>query len=408
MVTYSYTARDDQGKVVKGTAAADDESDLFNRLSKGGLILTSARVANAISFGKSPESSGGGVRLSQTEVLNFTTQLAISLEAGVPLLTVLKDLGTNSGDKKMRRVMSEIARKVETGTSFKDALTTYRSSFTQLYISIVGAGESTGKLPMVLNDLARMIEWQLELQSKIKEAMIYPIVMFVAMVGVVTVLMTVVIPKFIPMFESLKLELPLPTKIVLGASKLWWLPFVVGGVCWAVYFVTSLTAEGRYKIAKITLKLPVVGDLVNKIALSRFCHTLALSLKSGITVINALGIASEVTGNAYLERAISKAKNYVNVGEKISVSLDKAAKEAGGGFPDLIIRMVSVGETSGSLAETLEKVNQFYDKEVPATIKKIFAMMEPAMIMVMGGVVGGIAVSVFLPLVKVIGGIGGD
>lgn len=405
MANFAYKARDDAGKLVRGTMAAESEADLANRLRTMGYFLTGASLSMTAAKAKDAAKGAG---LNQVDVLNFTTQVAISLEAGVPLLTVLKDLGISSRQKNVKSVVEDIARRVESGCTFKEALSYHHKSFSKLFISIVGAGESTGKLSYALNDLAKLIEWQLELQSKVKEASIYPIILSIAMIGVVTVLMAVVIPKFEPMFKELNVELPLATQIVLGASKLWWLPFVIIGGFASTIFIVSLNPKGKYEIDRVKLKVPVMGDLLTKIALSRFCHTFSLSLRSGVNVFNALGIASEVTGNAYLEKAVSKARDYVNVGERISTALELAGKEAGGQFPDMVIRMINVGEQSGSLSDTLEKVNQFYDKEVPATVKKIFALMEPTMILMMGIVVGGIALSVFLPLTKLITAVGGD
>jgi type IV pilus assembly protein PilC len=405
MANFAYQARDDAGKLVKGIMAAEDEADLFNRLRKMGYFLTSARLSTL-----SPKtvSAAKGGKLNQKEVLNFTTQIAISLEAGVPLLTVLKDLGINSQQRKIKAVVEDIGRRVESGCTFKESLSSHPRSFSQLYISIVGAGESTGKLPLVLTDLSKLIEWQLDLKAKITEASIYPIVLFVAMIGVVSVLMAVVIPKFEPMFKELGVALPLATQLVLAASKLWWVPFILIGVFVGLWLIIGSSAKGRYNLDKFKLKIPIVGDLMLKIALSRFCHTFSLSLRSGVNVFNALGIASEVTGNRFLEASVSKARDYVNVGEKISIALELAGKDSGGKFPDIIIRMINVGEQSGSLAQTLEKVNQYYDKEVPSTVKQLFSLMEPLMIFFMGIVVGGIALSVFLPLTKLISAVGGD
>ncbi|MCX5708738.1 MAG: type II secretion system F family protein [Candidatus Omnitrophica bacterium] len=404
MANYSYLARDDAGKLAKGVMSAESELDLANRLRTMGFFLT--QVKSAPNTSKKNEAKGG--HLNQVEVLNFTNQISISLEAGVPLLTVLKDLGMNTQQKKLKYVVEDIAHRVESGCTFKEALAMHPRSFNKLFISIIGAGESTGKLSFALNDLAKLIEWQLDLEAKVKEASIYPIILFCAMIGVVTVLMAVVIPKFEPMFKDLNVELPLATKIVMGASKIWWAPFLVIGIVAGIWISIGMTPKGRYKLDKFKLTLPVVGDLLTKISLSRFCHTFALALRSGVNVFNALGIAAEVTGNNFIEASVSKARDYVNVGEKISTSMELSGKDSGCKFPDIVIRMINVGEQSGSLADTLDKVNQFYDKEVPSTVKKLFSLMEPVMILMMGLVVGGIAMSVFLPLTKLISAVGGD
>jgi len=404
MANYSYLARDDAGKQVKGVMAAENELDLANRLHNLGYFLTSVKNAPDVSQ-KNAEKGG---HLSQVEVLNFSNQLAISLEAGVPLLTVLKDMGLSLRQKKVKLVVEDISRRVESGCTFREALAMHPRSFSPLFISIIGAGENTGKLSYVLNDLVKIIEWQLELEAKMKEASIYPIVLFCAMAGVVTILMSAVIPKFEPMFKDLNVELPLATKIVLGASKIWWVPLVVFAVAAATWIIIGLYPKGRYQLDKFKLTLPIMGDLLTKISLSRFCHTFSLALRSGVNVFNALGMSAEVTGNSFIAASVSKARDYVNVGERIATSMELSGKDSGCRFPDIVIRMISVGEQSGSLSETLDKVNQFYDKEVPSTVRKIFSLLEPLMILVMGVVVGGIALSVFLPLTKLVSAVGGD
>ena len=405
MPNYSYQARDNAGKERKGVIIAQDEVDLANQLNKLGYFLISARQV-AVSAGK-PSITRQLVRLSSVDVLNVTTQLAISIDAGIPLLSALRDLSVGNPNKKVKFLLEDLSRKVESGISFKDALAQHPQIFSKLYLSIVGAGESTGKLSFVLGDLAKLLEWQLEMTSKIKEASIYPVMLFVVMVGVVAVLVGVVIPKFEPMFSELGVALPVPTQIVLGISqafrKFWWLMLVSGIGSVIALKLIARNEKGGYLLDKFKLKLPVFGDLIVKISLSRFCHTFSLALRSGVAVFNAMGIASEVMGNKYFEKSIQKAQGYVNAGERISVALDNS-----GQFPSLVIRMISVGEQTGALSEVLEKVNQFYDKEVPATIKKIFALFEPVMIITMGVVVGGIAISVFLPLISIVSKIGGD
>ncbi len=406
MPNYSYRARDNSGKEVRGIIGAQDEVDLGNQLNKLGCFLISCKETSA-SSARMPVAARQLIRLSSVELLNLTTQLAISIDAGIPLLSALRDLSVNNPNKRMKLLLEDLSRKVESGVSFRDALAVHPQVFSKLYLSIVGAGESTGKLSFVLGDLAKLLDWQLEMTSKIKEASIYPIMLFVVMVIVVIVLIVVVIPKFKPMFDELGVELPLATQMVLGLSKafedFWWLMLIVVAGSVLGLKIYGNTAKGGYVLDRLKLKLPIFGDLLIKISLSRFCHTFSLSLRSGVAVFNAMGIASEVMGNRYFEKSIRKAQDHVNAGERISTSLDNS-----GQFPTLVIRMISVGEQTGALSEVLDKVNQFYDKEVPATIKKIFAMFEPIMIMLMGVVVGGIAVAVFLPLVSIISKIGGD
>jgi type IV pilus assembly protein PilC len=407
MQRFIYKARDNSGKLVQGFLDAETELDLTQHLKRSGLYLTYARLTSSKVKARA---TGGGGRLTNKELLNFTIQIAISLDAGVPLMACLKDMAKNSKLPASRRVVDDISRRVESGVSFKEAIAAHPRSFPSLYVSLVGAGETTGKLPFVLQDLGTLLEWQSEITSKIKEASIYPMVLFFTMIGVVGVLMGVVIPKFEPMLKQAGVDLPMPTLIILTISKAvqqyWWMALIGAGAAVGLFLFFNAQEKGRYLIDKFKLKIPVLGDLMSKVALSRFCHTFSLSLRSGINVFAALGIASEVTGNSYLQKTIGKAKDYVNMGEKIATSFELSGKEAGNQFPDIVIRMINVGEQSGNLTETLEKVNQFYDKEVPSTIRKMFALLEPMMIVVMGVVVGGIAMAVFLPMIKLVSSVG--
>jgi len=400
MQTYTYKARDNLGKVVKGTIAARDELDLSNKVRKLGYFLTQSKVQ----IGKKKITKPH--RLSAREVINFTTQLATLIDAGVPLVGSLNDLARDSQNPHIREVIDDIRFRVEAGSTLQEAISHHRKTFSDLYIATVGAGESTGKLSPVLNDLTDFLEWQQDLRSKIKEASIYPSILFSTMIAVVILLVVRVIPMFEPIFADFKVELPLPTRAVLGVSYLvrtYWYA-VLGVVILLVggYKFLGSKEKGRYIEDKMKLRIPIIGDLLRKVALSRFCHTFALSLTSGISILSALDVSARVIGNKYLEYLVFKARDAVNVGEKISLSL-RASNE----FPPLVTRMISVGEQSGSLSETLGKVNQYYDKEVPLVIKRMFAIFEPLMIVVMGVVVGGIALAVLLPLLRIVELVGG-
>lgn len=408
MQNFNYKARDNSGKATKGVMFAENEAELYDRLKKLGYYLTETKAAAS---GGKPK-SGSRVAMNSSDVLQFTTQLAISIDAGLPLLASLKELSKAATRKNVKFILEDVTRRIESGTTMKEALSQHPRSFSRLYTSIVEAGESTGRLGVVLNDLAKLLEWQSDLKSKIQEASIYPMILFFVMVAVVLVLVGVVIPKFQPMLEELGTTLPTPTVVILALSRFvhdfWWAQLLMLGGCVWVYLQVNATEKGKYLIDKYKLKLPVMGELMNKVALSRFCHTFSLALKSGVNVFSALGIASQVVGNKLLEVSIGKARDYVNVGEKISTSLELAAKGSGRKFPDIVIRMIQVGEQSGSLAETMQKVNEYYDKEVPAAVRKIFALLEPIMIVTMGVIVAGIALAVFLPMIQLITSVGGE
>ena len=391
MQNYQYTARDDFGKVVRGRMIAEDETDLANKISKLGYFMVRSKVIAATAKAARPS------RLKPRDVLNFTIHLATMLDAGVPLVAALRDLARDAEREEIQRIIDDLRFRVESGSSFKEALVFHSRSFSNLYVGVVGAGESTGRIVPCLNDLSTLLEWQLDLKAKIKEAATYPIILFSVMLGVVILLVVKVIPTFEPIFQDAGVDLPLPTQIVLGISHMvrqYWYIFV-GIVILSVagYRFYYSKPTGRYMIDGLKLRFPLFGLLLRKVAISRFCHTFTLALKAGVNVLAAMDIAREVIGNTRLEHAVAKARDSVNVGEKIATSL-----QISGEIPPMVIRMIGVGEQSGALPLTLDKVNQFYDREVPATIRRIFALFEPMMIVVMGLIVGVVALSIFLPL----------
>lgn len=394
MLRYSYVAKEASGKIIRGFLSAENEIDLANKISNMGYFLTSFKSIADTASTRVQYRSG---RLKPKDVLQFTFQLSTLLDAGLPLLEGLRDLSQTTTEKKLRNVLEDLRYRIESGSSLKEALAIHSGSFPALYTSIVGAGEATGRLGQSLQDLADMLEWQAELNAKMREAAIYPVILFIVMILVVTGLVVKVVPMFKTIFEQQEVALPLPTQIVLGVSDavthygLWYAAGVAA--CVIGFKIMKTKPKGRFIIDTIKLKLPIFGDVIRKIALSRFTHTFSLGFRSGINLLTCLDIAKDTTANARMERAIGRARDSVNVGEKLAASL-----QATGEFPPMVIRMISVGEQSGSLANTLAKVASFYDKEVASTVKRMFAMFEPLMIVVMGLVVGGIAIAIFLPI----------
>lgn len=403
MQNYAYKARDTYGKIVRGTMMADDEINLANKISNLGYFLVDQKI---ISEEKAADATRKLSRMKPKELLNFTYQLATLLDAGVPLIEALRDLARDEPKENLQKIIDSLRYNVEAGSSLKDALSTQPSSFPTLYTSIVGAGENTGKLSICLNDLAVLLDWQMELGAKVKEAATYPIILFCVMLGVVAVLVLKTIPTFEPIFKELGASLPPPTQFVLDLShfarKTWYIILGAGILLVIGYKFYGSNPKGRYWLDSLKLKLPLVGELLRKITLSRFCHTLSLTLRSGTNILTALDLASGVVGNSRIQRLVLKARDAVNVGEKLGTSF-----QVSGEFPPMVIRMIKVGEQSGDISQSLDKVNHFYDREVPATIKKMFAFFEPAMIVFMAVVVGGIAIAIFLPMFKMAEVIGG-
>jgi type IV pilus assembly protein PilC len=400
MPNYSYIARDIKtGESVKSSMLANSELDLANKLRANGYILIKAEEEK----GKIDSKSG---KLKPKELLTFTLHLSAFLNAGIPILEALDDLSTASGSERASSVISDIYRRVKGGSSLSDALSAYPKSFPKIYTALVKSGEGTGNLDSALVNIASYLEWQMGLRAKVKEAATYPIILTCGMIGVVAILVGKVVPTFKPLFEGAGVALPLPTQIVLGVSdifrKFWYLA-LIGIVGFFLFFkFYSKTEKGRYLIDSLKLKLPLFGVLIRKVCLSRFAHTLSLSINSGVTLLEALRTSSEVIGNVKISKAVDKAEESVNMGEELATALERSNE-----FPTLVIKMIKVGEKSGSLVESLNKVSQFYDREVPSVINKIFALMEPIMIVVIGVVVGGIALSIFLPLFRLAQTIGG-
>lgn len=371
---------------------AENDVDLANKISHLGYFLTKFRTVQDTESArlKMP-------RLKHKELLQFTFQLATLVDAGLPLLEGLRDLAQEAGSDRIQRVIDDIRYRVEGGSSLKESMLAHPRTFSKVYTAIIGTGEATGKLSQTLNDLAELLEWQMDLQTKIKEAATYPIILFCVMIAVVTLLVVKVIPAFEPIFQQARVSLPLPTQIVLGVSAFvrtfWFIILAIMGSITVLYKVYYATEVGHYNADSVKLKMPIFGDVIRKVALSRFTHTFALGFKSGVNLLSCMDIAGETTGNARVERAITKARNSVNVGEKLATSLAIT-----GEFPAMVIRMVGVGEQSGSLSQTLMKVAVYYDKEVATAIKRMFALFEPLMIVIAGVVVGGIALSIFLPM----------
>lgn len=396
---YSYAARDEFGKIVKGLMVAEDEIELANKIRDQGYYLTRAILHTE------RRAKGRVTPLKPKDLLTFTLHLATLIEAGVPLVEGLRDLARNTDDENMQRLIDDIRYKVESGLSLKESLSLYPRTFSPLYLALVGAGEATGKLVFTLESLSAFLEWQMDLKAKIKEAATYPIILAVLLVGVVTLLVVRVVPVFAPMFEETSTELPAITSAILNISSFsvqsW--PVVLGGLIAIIfaYIVIQRNPRGKYTIDSVKLKIPIFGQLVHKIIISRFCHVLSLSIASGVNILGAFDISIQAMGNSRLERVAGKARDAVNLGERISTSL-AVSKD----FPPLVIRMIGVGEETGTLAQSLDRVSKFYDKEIPRTIKAIFAIFEPLMIVLMGVIVGFIAVGVLMPMFTLINSIG--
>lgn len=402
MPAFKYKGRDPEGNLVEGILEAETESKLSSKLGELDVVLVeSSQVRSTqdrtIYIGK----------LKRREIILFTNHLATSTEAGVSVVQAISDFAKETTNERFKRIVEDVERQVLTGTTLSEALGKHPEAFTELYVAVVATGEATGRLEASLRDLVGFLEWQEDLASQVKQASIYPTFLISMIIGVVIIMMTFTFPKFIPVFRSFQVELPAPTVILITVSEFfqafWWLFPLFIILFLVVYKITYKSPDGKFFWDRIKLKVPLFGTLLQKIILSRFSHYFSMLYSSGIGIIESFNIIQRVVGNEVVRRAVGRCTESVQVGGTIFDSLKKEKT-----FPPLVLRMLQVGEKTGSLDKSLSKVSEYYDKEVPAAVKKMFAVFEPMLIIVMGGVVLFIALAIFLPIYKLTSSIGGS
>ncbi len=399
MPYYQYKARDGRGKEVRGVVIAENENALSLTLERMNLYLISAKEV------KKERESLRPVGVKRRDLITFTIHLSTSLEAGIAIITAIRDFAESTENQKFKEVLNDIIKQLEAGAFLSDAMSKYPRVFSELYVNILRAGEATGNVDMVLKDLVRFLEWQEELSAQVKQASIYPTFVISLIIGVITIMMTFTLPKFFPILKSFNVELPLPTKILMTVSsffmKFWWaiLGVIIGFVI--IYLMTNKTPQGRRFWDRIKLEIPIFGSLNKKVALSRFSHYLSILYKAGIGIVQALYIVEKIVGNSIIADEIKMVREGIVRGESLSDGLKKSKY-----FPPLVNRMIEVGEDTGKLDESLNKVSEYYDREVPAAIRRFFAILEPTMIVLLGGMVLFMALSIFLPMYKLTSTIG--
>jgi len=399
MPNFTYKARDEAGKTIKGTLIAENEEELAQALDRMKLYLVSAFPIKADKLQISR------VKVKRKELISFTVHLAITVSAGISLLQGLQDLMEETEQSGFKKVVEDIRGNIIAGSSLSESLERHPRVFSELYVSIVRAGEVTGNMEVVLSDLVKFLEWQEELASSVKQATIYPAFILGAVSLLIVLLMAFVFPRFAVIFENTNVPLPTPTRIVMSISHIftryWWC--LILGIAGTIggYRVLANIPAGRLIFDRFKLNFPVFGELLRKIAISRFAYYLGTLYKAGIGISQSLLVVERVVGNAAIAKAISVARDQVVSGESMSKALGNSNE-----FPSLVIRMIKVGESTGNMDGTLAKVSQYYDREIPATIKKVFAIFEPMIVAFLAFVVLGMALSMFLPLYQIMGLVG--
>ena len=404
MPTYKYKAINDEGKTVKGLLSAEGEEELESALDNQNLYLISVKETNkrgAPAGGSAPAGRGRTVRahVKRSELISFTVHLATIIGAGVPLLQGLDDMIEETVNPRFKSVIRGIKSQIEEGSSISEAFGQHPEVFSELYIAILKSGETTGRLDEVLREIVKFLEWQDELVGTIKQATTYPIIVMCALGGLIGIMFTFVLPRFLSIFDGFNIPLPLPTRIVIAISSFfqnfWWL--LLAGIIAAFVGLRAAnrTPQGRMVLDRIKLKIPVFGELSRKIALSRFSHYLASLFGAGVNIMNALEVVERVVGNAVLADVVRKARLQVGAGQSVAGAL-RESKE----FSPMVVRMVTIGETTGSLEETLQRVAEYYDREVPQTVKRLFTALEGLVIILLGVVVLFVVLSIILPMLS--------
>jgi type IV pilus assembly protein PilC len=402
MPSYNWKGKNRSGAVQEGTMVADSKDAVIGNLRKQQIIVTAVtEKGKEIALPK----IGGGV--SAKEIAIFTRQFSVMIDAGLPLVQCLEILGAQQNNRAFQKVLFTVRQDVEAGSTLADSMRKHPKVFDDLFTNMIAAGEAGGILDTILQRLSEYIEKKVKLISAVRKALIYPTAIIVIAIGVVWVILVWVIPVFATLFQSLAggASLPLPTRITIAASRFlgsfWWLVLIVLGV--GGYFLNRYhkTYAGRRQIDAFLLRMPVLGQVLRKIAVARFCRTLATLISSGVPILDGLEITARTAGNAIIEDGIMRVRKSIEEGKTISDPLRETQI-----FPPMVVQMIGVGEQTGALDAMLQKIADFYEDEVDEAVANLLTLLEPVMIAFLGVVIGGIVISMYMPIFELISKIG--
>jgi type IV pilus assembly protein PilC len=402
MATFAYTGRSRAGQTVTGEMVADTIDAAVAALRREQQILVTQitpvkeKAARAVRGGKQRAKS-----VKAKDLAVFTRQFSVMIGAGLPLVQCLEILGTQAEDRNFGKVILAVRADVEAGASLADAMKKHPKVFDNLFTNMIAAGEAGGILDAILKRLATYIEKAVKLKGQVKSAMVYPIAVIVIAAVVVTAILWKVIPTFAGLFAGLGAQLPLPTRIVIALSNalVAYMPFIIVALIAMAFGFRAYyaTPNGRKVVDSVVLKMPVLGILMRKIAVARFCRTLSTLLASGVSILDALDITARTAGNAVVEEAIQTTRKSIERGETVAGPLKQTAV-----FPPMVVQMIGVGEATGALDTMLSKIADFYEEEVDVAVAGLLTLLEPLMIAFLGGVVGGIVIAMYLPIFSLI------
>lgn len=403
MPKFAYRALNREGKQTFGVLQADSQALAINDVRSLGLFPTHVREATRADERKALRQGKGGLNelyfggVKTKELVVMTRQLSTLIDAGLPLLRCINVLIAQLKACKLRDILREISSDIQGGSTFAEALAKHPKQFDRLFVNMVRAGEVGGMLEVVLQRLAIFMERRQALKRRVRGALIYPIAVILIASGIVAFLLVRVVPVFAEIFEEFGGELPAPTQFLIAAGDFmmyrWWLLIVI--LCWSVIGLKLLMKSKTVKrvFDRVVLKVPLVGDLVTKVSVARFARTLGTLVTSGVPILQALKITRETIGNEVIQNAVDKVHDSVQDGGTIAAPLDESKA-----FPPMVVNMIDVGEETGALDSMLMKVADIYDAEVEAAVDAMLALLEPAIIIILGGIVGFIVVSLYLPI----------
>lgn len=399
MPTFAYSARSAAGDIQTGEIDLPSRDEVVTFLRRQRLVPLSVKTKSKdVSF-----TIGTGVKMR--EIVIFTRQFSTMINAGLPLVQSLTILAEQSGNENLKKVITAVLNDIQAGQTLADAMRRHPKIFTDLYVNMVAAGETGGILDTILNRLALFLEKNDALTRKIKGAMTYPVVVLFVVLGATTILLWKVVPIFAEIFASAGVALPLPTRVVLGVSEFLqsYILFILLGLIGLVIAIRQYykTSGGRLAIDRLLLRMPILGSLIRKAAVSRFTRTLGTLVSSGVSILEGLEITARTAGNRVVHDAVMQSRRSIAGGATIADPL-----KASGVFPPMVVQMINVGEQTGGLDEMLSKIADFYDDEVDAAVSALTSVLEPIMIVVMGIVIGGMVVAMYMPMFDMIQTVG--
>ncbi|NOY84073.1 MAG: type II secretion system F family protein [Nitrospirae bacterium] len=392
MATFAWTGKTRQGTIKKGELVAETRDEVMGILQKEQILVTSVKKKAKefnISFGEK--------KVTDKDIVIFTRQFATMIDAGLPLVQCLEILGSQSEHPTLAKAINTVRGDVESGSTYADALRKHPNVFDELYVNMVAAGETGGILDTILNRLSAYMEKAMKLKKQIKSAMVYPITILVVAVAVIIVLMVFVIPIFAKMFTDFGGQLPGLTQMVIDISE-----FIQRNILymlaagWGFAFAIKKyykTPKGHFNLDRLALKMPVVGDLIQKASIAKFTRTLGTLISSGVPILEGLEIVAKTSGNKVVEKAIMRARTSISEGKTIADPLSKEPV-----FPPMVVQMIAVGETTGAIDNMLGKIADFYDDEVDSAVATLTSMLEPLMMVFLGLTIGTIVIAMYLPI----------